>query len=176
MIEDACLGDAAAIAGVHIAGLRTAYRGAVPDDVLAPPDLGPRVRIWEQWLARSQAVTVVARVDDVVVGFCALQTVAGEGEIPFLFVLSSHWRRGLGRRLGERVLVEACARGFEEVVLWVLESNERARSFYAALGFRPDGTTRVFIERANVTLHELRYRRSTSPAGSDAGSHPPRAG
>ena len=41
------------------------------------------------------------------------------------------------------------------VVLWVLESNERARQFYTALGFRSNGATRVFLGRPDAPLLDL---------------------
>ena len=174
VIQSARMDDAAAIAGVHLASLRAAYQGLLPDSVaplvLDPPDVKQRTRGWKRWLKRSQASTVVARVDGTVVGFCTLHPRPGEaargvaGEIPALYVLPSHWRRGIGRLLCEHVLAEAHTRGFAEVVLWVLESNERARHFYDALGFRFDGKMRVFLERPEAALHELRYRRNAAQA------------
>ena len=173
-IESAGIGDAAAIAGVHISSLRATYQALIPAHavhlVLDPSDVKQRTRGWKGWLKRSQVSTVVARVDGTVTGFCTLHPMHDEsaravsGEIPAIYVLPSHWRRGIGRLLCEHTLAEARARGFVEVVLWVLESNERARRFYSSLGFRPDGQTRVFLERSDTALHELRYRRNTSRA------------
>ena len=57
---------------------------------------------------------------------------------------------------------EAETRGFADVVLWVLESNARARWFYESLGFRTDGRKRVFLERREGALHEVGYRRSAT--------------
>ena len=176
VIQSACIDDAAAIAGVQLSSLRAAYQGQIPDHlehlVLDPPDVQQRARGWKGWLKRSQVSTVVARVDGTVTGFCTLHPIRDDaaqgvtGEIPATYVLPSHWRRGIGRLLCEQTLAEARTRGFAEVVLWVLESNERARRFYNSVGFRPDGKTRVFIERPDASLHELRYRRNTSPAAA----------
>jgi len=47
--------------------------------------------------------------------------------------------------------------GFDEAVLWVLETNVRARRFYEIAGWKPDGQTKA-DERGTVTLHEVRYR------------------
>ena len=172
VIQRARVDDAAAIAEVHIFSLRAAYRGQLPDHlvhlVLDPPDVKQRARGWEGWLKRSQASTIVARVDGTVTGFCTLHPMPGEaargmtGEIPAIYVLPSHWRRGIGCLLCEQTMAEARTRGFAEVVLWVLESNERARRFYNSLGFRPDGETRIFLERSDSSLHEVRYWRNTS--------------
>ncbi len=76
-------------------------------------------------------------------------------------MLPSHWRRGIGSLLCEQMVTEARTRGYTEVVLWVLESNERALRFYDSLGFCPDGKTRVFLERSDESMHEFRYWRTT---------------
>ena len=81
------------------------------------------------------------------------------GEIASFYVLPSEWRRGTGRRLGERAVADARTRGFSEVMVWVLETNARARSFYESLRFRPDGESKIFLERPYASWRELRYRR-----------------
>ena len=48
-------------------------------------------------------------------------------------MLPSDWRRGTGRRLGERAVAEARARGFAEIMVWVLETNARARGYRRAV-------------------------------------------
>ncbi len=180
VIQSACSDDAAPIAEVHVSALRAAYQGHLPDHlehlVLGPPDVKRRARAWEGWLKRSRVSTLVAHVDGMLTGFCTLHPMRDEagqeaaqgmtGEIPALFVLPSHWRRGIGRLLCGQMLAEARTRDFAEVALWVLESDERARCFYNSLGFRPDGGTRVFLERSDASLHELRYRRNTSLAAA----------
>ena len=74
----------------------------------------------------------------------------------------------------------ADVRGYAEIVLWVLEPNARARCFYQALGFRPDGAERVFLEHSDVSLRELRYRREGTESwevlavgGQDVAKLPP---
>ena len=171
-IERARKDDAAAIVQVHVASLRASYRSQFPDHairrILDPPDPTPQASGWRGWLGRSQADTFVARADGTVVGFCTLQPIASAaghattGEIVAVYVLPSHWRRGIGRRLCDRTLAEAHARGLTEVELWVLESNRRAQRFYESLGFRPDGRKRVFLEHSGALWHDLRYRRSGS--------------
>ena len=170
VIEPAHTDDALAIAEVHIASLQAAYESLLPQAarhlVLDLPQAKPRAKGWQRWLKRSQASTVVARMDGTVTGFCALHPMPTKvaqgtiGEIAAIYVLPTHWHQGLGRRLCQYTLTEASRRGFTEVALWVLESNRRARHFYQALNFSPDGTTRVFLEHGDSTLRELRYRRN----------------
>lgn len=190
IIRAASPDDAAAIAGVHVASLRASATDLLPAHlapiVLPPPGAAPRARAWKRWIEREPTSTFVSLAGATVTGFCTLHPApdtsgggrgtagagtsnaepAGPGaggtcgEIASFYVLPSEWRRGTGRGLGERTLAEARARGFAEVLLWVLETNARARSFYHALGFRPDGESKVFLERPYASWRELRYRRA----------------
>jgi L-amino acid N-acyltransferase YncA len=47
----------------------------------------------------------------------------------------TYWRRGIGRRLAQEAERILLARGFRKIVLWVLEGNTAARSFYEAMAF-----------------------------------------
>lgn len=170
MISRARVDDAVAIAGVHIDSWRAAYRGQMPDHVLEALDLQQRAQQWKEWLALPQVSVFVGTVDGTVVGFCCLSPTRDDdaggtvGEIPAIYVLPSHWRRGIGRLLCERTLAEARKSGFREVSLWVLDSNESARRFYESLGFQRDGKTKTDSQLTGTPLHEVRYRRSSSHA------------
>ena len=169
IIRAAAPGDAEAIAGVFVTSLRASSRDMLPAHLtrllLPPADAAPRVRAWKRWIERERVSTFVATVSGAVTGFCTLHPAPGErdggaGEIASFYVLPSEWRRGTGRRLDERVRAEARARGYRDVVLWVLETNARARSFYEASGFRPDGESRIFLDRPYGSWRELRYGRA----------------
>ncbi len=183
--------DAAAIAGVHVSSLRASAADLLPGhltSILLPPaDAAPRARAWRRWIERERTSTFVSLADTTLTGFCTLHPAPDEsrtagaaavtgagaastgaagpcGEIASFYVLPSEWRRGTGRRLGERAVAEARTRGFSEVLVWVLETNARARRFYETLGFRPDGESKVFLERPYASWRELRYRRAV-PTG-----------
>ncbi|MCY4122274.1 MAG: GNAT family N-acetyltransferase [Acidobacteria bacterium] len=189
IIRAACPDDAAAIAGVHVTSLRASAPDLLPAHltpiVLPPAGAAPRARAWKRWIERGRTSTFVSLAGATVTGFCTLHpathdvraaagagaenagpeaagasNAAACGEIASFYVLPSEWRRGTGRRLGGHALAEARARGFAEVMLWVLETNARARRFYESLGFRPDGASKVFLERPYGSWHELRYRRA----------------
>lgn len=57
--------------------------------------------------------------------------------------------------------------GYRQAALWVLERNERARSFYGAHGWRPDGG-RSETDYGGVMLAALRYVREIAPAAGEA--------
>jgi len=52
---------------------------------------------------------------------------------------------------------------YREAVLWVLEGNARARSFYQAHGWWPDGAVKT-EQRGEALLNEVRYRRRVGPS------------
>ena len=60
--------------------------------------------------------------------------------------------------LPDTTLARARERRFKTLTLWVLEDNPRARRFYEAVGFTPDGATKSEKLREDVVLHEVRYR------------------
>jgi CubicO group peptidase (beta-lactamase class C family) len=71
--------------------------------------------------------------------------------------------RGTGRRLLEYALGKLTAQGYSVVTLWVFEANERARRFYAAAGFAPDGSRRVEDEWRAEEIHLVRPSSGCAP-------------
>lgn len=72
--------------------------------------------------------------DDSLLGFA--------GEVIMLYVHPARSGRGFGRALLEHSLEVLAGRGYHWVVIWVLEKNTNARSFYEHHGLRPDGLAR----------------------------------
>jgi GNAT superfamily N-acetyltransferase len=67
----------------------------------------------------------------------------GLGEVYALYVDPDRYRGGVGRVLMGAARERLAAEGFDEAILWVLQGNERARTFYEGEGWRPDGASRV---------------------------------
>lgn len=86
-----------------------------------------------------------------------------------IYLRKRFWRHGGGAALLARTTDSLLAAGFAGVTLWVLEANHRARRFYEAQGWQPDGTRKTDSTR-NFRLTQLRYRRplTPSPPGSRA--------
>src|SRR5262247_3939953 len=76
--RDARFEDAAAIAAIHVAAWRAAYRGLMPADYLAALDADRARARWEQWL-RTRCAVVVVEADGEVVGFCRYGPSRDEG-------------------------------------------------------------------------------------------------
>ncbi|MGH7645393.1 MAG: GNAT family N-acetyltransferase [Gemmatimonadales bacterium] len=185
-LRTAALADAPAVARVHVASWHVAYRGIMPDDVIARTTLSSRTGWWSAEIERREwpvfvveqpygrragwpylrrAVWPYGRRAEIV-GFCHVtasrdpdadpRTVA---EIPSLHVLPHLRGRGLGRALLDRALAELRRRGYAECTLWVLEENRPAQAFYEKLGWRPDGGR---MRYGGTDVPEVRYRMAIS--------------
>jgi ribosomal protein S18 acetylase RimI-like enzyme len=66
----------------------------------------------------------------------------GLGEIYALYVDPGRYEGGVGRMLMAHARRRLKGEGFDAAVLWVLQGNERAASFYEREGWKPDGATR----------------------------------
>jgi len=139
--------DAPAIAAVHLASARDAYRGILPDDWLAALSLDAHETFW-RWrvesLSQDGAIWVAARSGKIV-GFCTTSrsdepdVAAGTVEVGWLYVSPDRLGEGLGSGLLTRAISRAADQGFAEATLWVYADNERARGFYENAGWKLDG-------------------------------------
>jgi ribosomal protein S18 acetylase RimI-like enzyme len=154
--------DAEAIERLRVAGWQTAYRGIISDAYLDSLLVDvPRRRRQLEALPdgfRSNVAIAGGRVVGwVSAGPCRDQDRAGpqHGEILACYVHPGWWRAGAGRLLMEHALEVLAKDGRDDVTLWVLEANDRARRFYEAVGFAPDGTHKLLDFGESVP--ELRY-------------------
>jgi ribosomal protein S18 acetylase RimI-like enzyme len=80
------------------------------------------------------------------------------GEIYALYLSPEYWRRGIGRSMCLKAEGILKSQGYSLIVLWVFESNQRARKFYEAMGFMADGCRKVLNVGASV--NGVRYRKA----------------
>jgi ribosomal protein S18 acetylase RimI-like enzyme len=166
LIREARLDDAAAIAQIHVAGWRWGYRGQLPDALLEGLSVQRREARRREALAGAahDQSTFVAEVAGRIVGFadCGPSqdegSPPGTGELYSLYLLEEVAGRGVGRALMIRVIDTLAAGGFDRATLWVLVTNERARRFYGAGGWRTDGAEKTEPHPFEATpLREVRY-------------------
>ncbi|MES2643121.1 MAG: GNAT family N-acetyltransferase [Myxococcota bacterium] len=168
--------DPAAIARAQVAAWHEAYAGLIPAAYLADYTVPMRTERWQRILRAPLpgGVTVVGEVDGVVEGFASIAVARDEdvvgAELAALYVHPTRWGTGLGHALHEAALAQVVAAGHSRAVLWVLEENVRARSFYERHGWRPDGSRKVKYfagaSVAEVRLARGLYRHAT---GQDPG-------
>lgn len=164
-VRAAAAADAEAIAAVHIAAWRAAYRGHMPDAYLAGLSLEQRRSMWSGVLSRPGPGRLA--VTDPVVGFCfygpSRDSDAGGAEIYAVNVHPDAWRQGAGRALCRHAERHAASLEMDVLTLWVLKANEPARRFYERLGFAPDGAERTNTRLIGTPLQEVRYRLNSAP-------------
>jgi ribosomal protein S18 acetylase RimI-like enzyme len=120
----------------------------------------------------GDAVTGDATGGDAVIGWVSAgpcrdqdRREPGQGEVYACYVRPDRWRHGAGRLLMAHALAALHEAGRDDITLWVLEANDRARRFYATLGFAPDGER--MIGEFGKPVAEVRYRgvREVAPPG-----------
>ena len=156
--------DVDAVARLHVTVWQAAYRGLLPDAFLDAISVERRAAMWRQLVERQAAPALVAEQDSRIVGFVLGGPSRDEdaqpgvtAEIMAIYVAPDRWNSGAGAQLMQAALAVLRNQGFQEVTLWVLRDNARARRFYELAGFEPDGGEKVDAQ-GDVLFDEVRYR------------------
>ena len=157
--------DARAIAEVHVATWRHAYRDLLPADFLDRLSVENRERWWRAELdvLPEKRMPWIAVAPEETIGFVSVGPTrdAGEpatvGEVYTIYVAPRWWDRGIGRNLLQHAQRDLLEHGYTEAMLWVLAGNERARRFYEAAGWRENGERTEDV--GGLASPEVRYRR-----------------
>lgn len=161
-IGPACLGDARAIAEVHVRSWRHAYRDLLPATYLQLLSVERREAMWLASLTQRRAELLVAHEGSDLVGFVAFgpsrdgDARANTAEVWAFYVEPACWSRGVGEALWREMHERMRDSGAGAVSLWVLERNDRALRFYRRRGFLPDDGPLKVVNVAGVPLNEAR--------------------
>ena len=165
--------EADAIAALRLRSWLVAYRGVVPDgflDYLASMFdehvLLLRARLLdpkpeERWWVAERAGALV--------GFSITGPTRDNdpthevGEVQSIYLDPQFIGTGAGRPLFTHSVDELLQRGYRPLTLWVMERNTRARAFYEAAGWRPDGAIKEEERPGGITC-AVRYRLASHPA------------
>jgi ribosomal protein S18 acetylase RimI-like enzyme len=157
------------VAAVHIDSWRAAYKGLVPDDYLARLDYGKRAEWFREHLGDTSPETFIIVDSGEVRGFLTVgpsrdsdQMTGQAGEIHGIYLAPGWWRQGIGRRACQYALDLLARSRYSAVTLWVFAGNRPARLFYEAMGFVPDGASKVLD--VGVPLEAIRYRKDIRDA------------
>jgi ribosomal protein S18 acetylase RimI-like enzyme len=164
LVRQATEADLPAIAAVHLASWRAAYRDVVPEDVLLRRSIQDCSAGWRATLAREPAnVTLACAPDGRIHGVCWAGTVVdAERSAPFEFeifglhVAPGSQRRGIGASLLRQALARASRReGRNSAIAWTLKDLPSSRQFYRRAGGMPVKSG-VFLIDA-IALAEIAY-------------------
>uniref|UniRef100_UPI0022EB1AAD GNAT family N-acetyltransferase n=1 Tax=Falsiroseomonas oryzae TaxID=2766473 RepID=UPI0022EB1AAD len=128
--------DAAALAALHLASWRDAYRGVLDDAFLDGPLEAILAAHWPAMLAppRRQGAVVLASIAGEPAGFVAVWRYGRVAHIDNLHVRPGLRGAGIGRALLVHALRRMQARGCVAADLLVFARNAGALRFYRALG------------------------------------------
>ncbi|MGB8656769.1 MAG: ribosomal protein S18-alanine N-acetyltransferase [Candidatus Zixiibacteriota bacterium] len=90
---------------------------------------------FQEELQHQFTIPLVVEADQKIVGYACLWNVDGQMEIANFAVALDYRRKGIGRMMMERVILESVNRGCSSVILSVRESNLSARNLYHEFGF-----------------------------------------
>lgn len=186
-LSSATPADAHAIATVLVQSWRAAYRGLLPDDILAALSVADREQLWSDNLAARlpHTCTVVVAVKGAIVGFAATgpplvpadRSDPTLGDLYALYPNPDVWRRGLGTQLHAAALDRLRSCGFTTPACGSsTPTNAPCASTTATAGPTP---TQVDQGPGDTELHERRLHRLLSdghhqPARPDQLRHRPR--
>ncbi len=151
----------AQLPGVRLVAERTwqaTYKGKIPKGQIEQfLERAYSLESLEQSLHRLGAGMLVASSGDQIVGYAmAGPNREGVGELFALYVLPAWQGTGTGHLLWQHATTHLRQGGFTEMVLWVLDRNERARRFYEHEGAIA-WTERPF-PIGSGTINEIGYR------------------
>ncbi len=157
--------DAPKLAKLHVDSWRAAYRGLVPSTALERFTVERREQAFRESCAAHAEETYLIQEGDEYVGLLTIGAardadvdIGTTGEIWGIYISPKHWRTGIGRAVMRQAEAILSSRGYRVIVLWVLEDNEHARKFYAAMGYRADGAANTV--NWGTVMRALRYRKA----------------
>lgn len=102
---------------------------------------------FEENLNRSDAVYVVARDGEKVLGYCGAYVILNEADINQVAVEPLHRKKGVGGKMLAALLEKLRKAGADAVTLEVRKSNEAAIALYESMGFVTEGIRKNFYEK-----------------------------
>ena len=149
-IRRATIDDAAAIADVHVASWRWAYRDDLPTSILDGQSTDARAATWRSAFDEVPSDCIfVAERDRTVVGFVSVGAPESDadsavGEVHAIYLRQEVAGTGIGSDLLRTGVDALRTLGYKRAFLWVFSSNTRARRFYEREGWSSDETTNTY--------------------------------
>lgn len=156
------LEDAHGVAVVHSTSWRATYRGIVPQSTLDGMEPAKTVERWQSAMA-GPAQMLVADDHERIIGFMVYgaarePSFAYSGELYAAYFLPEAMGKGLGTEMMKTVFRDLAARDFNDMIVWVMEANERGCRFYEKiLGGSVVPSSRQNFEIDGTMIWEIAY-------------------
>lgn len=126
------------IADIHVQSWQTAYRGIMPDALLAEQNVVGREGMWRETLAKKSGRLLIAiGQDDRVAGFIYLARARDvpddrpyDGRVYALLIRPDRKRKGIGSQLLLAAFHQLSELGCRSTIVWTLEDLLASRRFY----------------------------------------------
>ena len=137
----------------------------MPEAFLNSLSVENRTKFWQETLSipTSLPAVWVAEENSKIVGFCSVGMSKDDdrrpetGEVYAIYVDPNSMGKGVGSKLIDKGLETLKEQGCKEATLWVLDTNEKTRRFYASKGWKADGAKKT-ESQDGFDLSEVRYR------------------
>lgn len=128
--------DLCEVSNVYEKSWKSAYKDIIPQDYLDSIPVGQ----WAKNVNKSDRYNLVATENGHIIGTCGFcrsrwKKYSGYGEIVSLYFLPEYTGNGFGKIMLDKAITELKKLDFENILLWVLEDNFKARKFYEKYGF-----------------------------------------
>jgi N-acetylglutamate synthase-like GNAT family acetyltransferase len=143
---------------VYRASRRDAFQELIPAAAVLPRTRQDDIKRWRQFAEAGDGHLFVAEIGSEIIGMAALEYQTSVAELGALYVHPHHCRAGAGSALLASTLAAARADSRDQVVAWVLASNQRAKEFFLARGGWLDGGVEARRLPDSVTLIMQRIR------------------
>ncbi|MCL2517227.1 MAG: GNAT family N-acetyltransferase [Oscillospiraceae bacterium] len=155
--------DAYEYTACHIACWQMAYKDIIPDDYLKnmPKEIEQRTeKLRKRINELSDSPFHSVKLENKMIGILSFGKSRDEdksdaGEVYAIYLLADFWDKGYGRQMMNYAVAALKNNGYHEIIVWVLEENNRARRFYEKCDFSFDGTKKEL--QIGKTLIEVRY-------------------
>lgn len=159
-IRRARVEDAQSIGLVQVESWRRTYAGIIPDAYLASLDEVERASMWKREIESGRFFIFVVEDQWGIFGFVSggeiREPIQGyDCELYAIYLMPALQRRGVGQELALTLREALLMESFSSMIVWVLERNLPAISFYKRLGGIQIGQR--MIEIGGAELPELAF-------------------
>lgn len=147
LIRYADLSDSGMLGKIHSKSAQEGFKGILQDNVLKDVfSVERRANRFADELSKGYPKTAIALEENEPAGLISFGSCRYGNrdkswiEIWRVYVIQEFWGTGIAEDLIEWGINEIKKEGFNNIELWVLEENIRAKSFYERVGFKYDNT------------------------------------
>lgn len=173
-VRPATHADTESIGLVHVRSWQSAYRGKMSQSHLDGLDPASRAEAWRRIMAETEpsrgGVLAAVAEGGAITGFASFGPARDHdtnpqrtGEVFAIYVDPDAWGTGAGRELMADAVAELTRLGYIDAILWVLDTNDRARRFYVLAGWAEDGASKT-DGSLGFDIIEVRYRKTLAAA------------